>query len=404
MIEMLNERLNQIYLTFGIEEVWSRIYSLTTVLFTLFLLCVGLVALFKHFMTPLIGRLVKRTDTLWDDYLFDAKVLASFWNLVATLIFYQFMPDFSEYKVAYVIVEQGLKILIALFATRWLGAFLNKITHYTTEQEKAQHQTLIGVVQFIKLIAYFICAIIVVAFLFGKNPINLVAGLGAAATVLMLVFKDSILGLVAGIQLSANEMLKPGDWVAIEKLNIDGVIQKVSLTTVKIKNFDNTISTVPPYTLVSDSFRNWDNVFVQGARQVKRSFSIDVNTLRYLSTDELEKLLDSGLINEEDRQHSTPQVNLSLFRNYCMRFLSSHPEVHQGQSRVVRLLQSTPNGVPLELYFYLSHTEWAGFEARAALIQEQLIATMSAFGLKIFQHPTGLDVQTLMFQPKGIEQ
>lgn len=404
MIEMLNERLNLIYLTFGIEEAWSRIYSLTTVLFALFVLCVGLVALCKHFMTPLIGRLVKRTDTLWDDYLFDAKVLASFWSLVATLIFYQFMPDFSEYRMAYVIIEQGLKILIALFATRWLGAFLNKITHYTTEQEKAQHQTLIGVVQFIKLIAYFICAIIVVAFLFGKNPINLVAGLGAAATVLMLVFKDSILGLVAGIQLSANEMLKPGDWVVIEKLNIDGIVQKVSLTTVKIKNFDNTISTVPPYTLVSDSFRNWDNVFVQGARQVKRSFNIDVNSVRYLSADELEKLFDLGFINEEDKQLSTPQVNLSLFRNYCMRFLSSHPEVYQGQSRVVRLLQSTPNGVPLELYFYLSHTEWAGFEARAALIQEQLIATMSVFGLKIFQHPTGLDVQTLMSQPKGIEQ
>ena len=404
MVELFEQFVRDTYVSVGCTERSANVYALVTTLLTLLAVCSLFVMVLKRLITPIINRVVKRTETLWDDYLFDEKVLIAFWKLVGATLFYQFLPDFSQYSLGYTIVTQGLKIIITLFAVRWLGAFLNKITHYTTEQEKAQHQTLIGVVQFIKLIAYFICAIIVVAFLFGKNPLNLVAGLGAAATVLMLVFKDSILGLVAGIQLSANQMLKPGDWVAIEKLNIDGIVQKVSLTTVKIKNFDNTISTVPPYTLVSDSFRNWDNVFTSGARQVKRSFNIDVNTLRYLSTDELEKLLDSGLINEEDRQHSTPQVNLSLFRNYCMRFLSSHPEVHQGQSRVVRLLQSTPNGVPLELYFYLSHTEWAGFEARAALIQEQLIATMSVFGLKIFQHPTGLDVQTLMSQLKGIEQ
>ena len=396
MVELFEQFVRDTYVSVGCTERSADIYALVTTLLTLLAVCSLFVMVLKRLITPIINRVVKRTETLWDDYLFDEKVLIAFWKLVGATLFYQFLPDFSQYTLGYTIITQGLKIVITLFATRWLGAFLNKITHYTTEQEKAQHQTLIGVVQFIKLIAYFICAIIVVAFLFGKNPLNLVAGLGAAATVLMLVFKDSILGLVAGIQLSANQMLKPGDWVVIEKLNIDGIVQKVSLTTVKIKNFDNTISTVPPYTLVSDSFRNWDNVFTSGARQVKRSFNIDMNSVRHLTTVEMQKLHEQGMITDEEFEVGLPQVNLSLFRGYCRRMIVSNPDVNKMQTIFVRLLQSTPHGLPLELYFYLAHTEWVGYEERVALVQERLLAALPQFGLKVFQHPTGYDFQQLI--------
>jgi len=404
MIEIVRSYIADLYAHVGMSQQYTYIYSVVTIVLLLGGLCVSLYTLLHKFATPMINRLVRRTETMWDDYLFDTSVLSLLWKLVSWVIFYNFIPDFSQCEVGYTIVQQGLKIVIALYALKWFIAILDKITHYTTEQEKAQHQTLIGIVQFVKLIAYFIFAIIVVALLFGKSPLNLIAGLGAAATVLMLVFRDSILGLVAGIQLSANQMLKPGDWVAIEKLNIDGVVQKVSLTTVKIKNFDNTISTVPPYTLVSDSFRNWENVFTVGARQVKRSFYIDVNSVRHLTKGELTLLHQQGMVTDSEASATAPQVNLTLFRNHCRRLLSEHTEVNKAHWIVVRLLQSTPNGLPMELYFYLSDTAWERYENNAAILQEQIIATMPQFGLRIFQNPSGADLQNLLLGKSSVGQ
>ncbi|MGM9693466.1 MAG: mechanosensitive ion channel family protein [Alloprevotella sp.] len=377
---------------------------------TFFLLC-GLAAaltgllshLLRTFFTPFCTRWTKKTDVVWDDYLLNPPVLNATWHLLGAVIFFQLLPYcYTQAESAwYVFVEQATKIFITLCATRIVTAFLTNLAHYTTEQEASQKHALVGITQFLKLLTYCICGIIVISFIFGRNPISIIAGLGAAATVLMLVFKDTILGLVAGIQLSANRMMKPGDWVTIEKLHVNGIVEQMSLTTVKIRNFDNTISTVPPYTLVSDVFHNWTGMYDSGSRSVKRALLLDSRTIRFLSKEDVEELEKKKLVLPEDCQGATGEnggaaaetVNLALFRAYATRHLASLPVVDTDTWVLVRQLESTPQGLPLEFWFYLKETDFVRYENLASQIFEHFIAMLPHFGLRLFQAPAGDDLR-----------
>lgn len=358
--------------------------------------------LLRRFLTPAIVRWTKSTGAVWDDYLLNPPVLDAAWHLLGAVVFYHLLPycHTGPESMWYVFCAQGTKVFITLCATRIVTAFLSNIAHYTTEQEASQKHALVGITQFLKLLTYCICGIIIISFIFGRNPVSIIAGLGAAATVLMLVFKDTILGLVAGIQLSANRMMKPGDWVTIEKLGVNGIVEQMSLTTVKIRNFDNTISTVPPYTLVSDVFRNWTGMYESGARSVKRALLLDNRSIRFLTDEEVERLVHRKYLLPADRNgragtapgKSAQTVNLALLRRYASRYLSQLPAVDPKPWVLVRQLEPTPHGLPLELWFFLRETDFVRYEDQASQIFEHLIAVLPEFGLRLYQAPSGDDL------------
>lgn len=380
------------------------------------LLAIGLSWMFgavcKRFVTPVVHRLVQRTSTVWDDYLLDEKVLNALFHVLPGLIFCQCLPwcfveDGSRiYPLLYVVVERCARIYVTVTFIALFTRFLSQLVEAANHHDRFKEYHIVGVVQFAKLIAYCVGGIIIVAILFGRNPISLIAGLGAAATVLMLVFRDSILGLVAGIQLSVNRMLKPGDWVTIDKLGINGIVEKVSLTTVKVRNFDHTISTVPPYTLVSDAFQNWDGMYGKGLRRVKRALYIDVNTIRFCTDADWDALQVHDvlpLVGLSERNDRT--VNLRLFRAYAENYLKSLPEValpagdtdnkDEGYTFswvMARQLEPTSHGLPLELWFYFRETDFCRYEALAADCMEHLMAMLPVFGLRQFQSPAGSDL------------
>ena len=219
---------------------------------------------------------------------------------------------------------------------------------------------------------------------------TLLAGLGASAAVLMLVFKDSIMGLVAGIQLSANDMLRPGDWICMPKHGADGNVIDVTLTTVKVQNWDKTIITIPPYALVSDSFQNWRGMQSCGGRRIKRSIFIDMNSIKFCDEKLLQELIKRGIIKEEEGRMD--KVNLTLFREWLENWLTNHPDVNKDMIIMVRQLQPTALGLPLELYFFFNGIMWVPYEHTQSDIFEYVFAILPLFGLKVFQSPSGTDI------------
>jgi miniconductance mechanosensitive channel len=245
-----------------------------------------------------------------------------------------------------------------------------------------------------KLIVICVGTIIIISTLIDKDPVKILTGLGASAAILTLVFKDTIMGLVAGVQLTANDMLRPGDWITMPKYGADGSVLEVTLTTVKVQNWDKTISTIPPYALVNDSFQNWRGMRESGARRVKRSINIDMHTVRFCTPEELETFRKEEWMQGFEAT-GKEEVNLYVFRHYLEHYLRTHPKVNQNLTLMIRQLQPTAEGMPIELYFFSDGTEWIPYERLQAEVFDHLLATVHQFGLKVFQSPTGLDLRYL---------
>lgn len=348
---------------------------------------------FRKYATPIVLKIVEKTETKWDDYLINRPVLNATSQLFPCILVYTLLPscyDNITTSITYTIISRALQVYITICTTLFFTAFLKNLSIALAEKYEEHHLT--GISQFIRLIIICLGAIVSISLLFGCNPVRAIAGLGAAATVLMLIFKDSILGLVAGIQLSLNKMLKVGDWITIKKLDIDGNVEEISLTTVKVRNFDNTISTIPPYTLVSDAFQNWNAMVNAGARRIKRTLFIDVQSIRKLSSSEIKTLIANKLLSQEDIKNNT-DINLTLYRHYLSELLKKDKDVVQDQWILVRQLNPTPNGLPLEVWFYTNNTNFVDYEEVAASRIESIIALLSIFHLQMFQSPTSSDFQ-----------
>lgn len=347
---------------------------------------------------PLIQRIVHHTENKWDDYLLNRPVLYAASYLVPAVAFYNVLPLWfntpaTQAAISFNIVSNLSEAYITFCTMLLVTNFLKNLSIVSVEELREHH--LVGILQFLRLLTFCLGGIVMLALIFGHNPLRVIAGLGAAATVLLLVFKDSILGLVAGIQLSANHMLKVGDWITIKKSDINGVVEQVTLTTVKVRNFDNTISTIPPYTLVSDAFQNWSGMFELQGRRVKRALFIDISTVRLVEEEALERLKRRKFVTKADMDDYEKEggiTNLTLFRRYAERLLKADPNVKQEQWALVRQLDPTPTGLPLELWFYFRETNFGRFEALSAERFEKLIAVMPEFDLRCFQQPSGSDV------------
>ena len=382
---MENNLLKDLNLDTGNSELlqWAIIIAGA---FLLFYICeiIG-----KRIITPIVRRFTKTTANKWDDILLNNDTLKNLYRLVPGIIASFVLPFILKENSSVLIFCLKLcKAYVAIIGVGLLCTIFTSLYQLSHESEKTKDHTLQGVFQMLKIIVISIGAIVVVSIFFDKDPSNLLAGLGASAAILMLVFKDSILGLVAGIQLSANDMLRPGDWITMPKYDADGFVIDVTLTTVKVQNWDKTITTIPPYALVSDSFQNWRGMFNSGGRRVKRSIYIDSNSIRFCDGELKENLIKKGLIKADDDRR---QVNLTLFREWLEEWLRNHPAINQEMILLVRQLQPTAHGVPLELYFFSSDTAWISYEHLQAEIFEYLFAVLHEYGLKAFQSPAGTD-------------
>ncbi len=348
----------------------------------------------RRLIVPSIKAVVKRTNATWDDHLLSDRVLDDMCHIIPAFVANLLMPFvFTTTPLLQSFLIKLCEIYIIATTLRLVFSFSNSLYALSNEREKTKNRPLKGVFQMIKVLAVCVGLILIFSILLEKSPIDLFVGLGAAATVLMLVFKDTIVGLVAGVQLSANDMLRPGDWITMPKYGADGVVFEVNLTTVKVRNWDNTTVTVPPYTLVSDSFQNWRGMFESGGRRIKRSINIDMTSVRFCTPEEMKKYEERGLIFPEDRQEEL--TNITMLRRALMKYLKENPRVNQDLMVMVRQLQPTPQGMPLELYFFSADKQWVAYETLQADVFDYVMASVPQYGLHVFQSPMGEDVREL---------
>ena len=370
-------------------------------------------AVCRKILLRIVSHLIKRTKVTWDDVIFDRKVMVHLSRMVAPVIIYILIPvAFSQTDTPTLnfILRMCLVYIIISFIS-FVSSFMSAVYIVYSEKDQFRDRPLKGLLQTAQVVLFFIGGIIVVSVLVDKSPMFLLTGLGASAAILMLVFKDSIMGFVSGIQLSANKMLKVGDWIAMPKYNADGTVIEVTLNTVKVRNWDNTIITIPPYALVSDSFQNWRGMQESGGRRVKRSVNIDMNSVKFCTPEMLEKYRKIQLLSDyinttedvvkkynEDNSidnsvlvNGRRQTNLGVFRAYLTQYLKNLPEVNHELTCMVRQLQPTDHGIPVELYFFSAIKEWVIYEGVQADVFDHVLAIIPEFDLSVFQSPSGAD-------------
>ena len=352
--------------------------------------------LFRNLLVPALQRISRSTKATWDDHLFSDRVMRAAARLIPPVVWYVLLAAvFYDLPLLLGVLRKMCLIYLIVTVLLLINAFLDTLHEIATQHETLRNRPLKGIYQMVKLLAVCVGAILIVSILIGRDPTTILAGLGASAAIVMLIFRDSILGLVAGVQLSANDMLRPGDWITMEKYGADGYVTEVTLTTVKIQNFDKTITTIPPYALVSDSFRNWRGMRESGGRRIKRSLLIDIASVHACTPAEVEALRQKGLIAGDPESQTQPIVNLQAFRDYIRESLKRNPEIHPDLMQMVRMLQPTAEGVPVEVYCFTRSTEWVTYEAVQDDLFDRLFAVLPEFGLRAFQRPSGQDLGTL---------
>ncbi len=349
----------------------------------------------KRVITPIIRKVTSKTDSNWDDHILSDEVLRNVCRLVPPIVVSALIPYALKNEPELLsFILKLCWIYITAVGVKLICSFISSLYAISSEHEKFKDHSLKGIFQMIKLVVVCIGAIIIISALIDKDPIAIIAGLGAGTAILMLVFQDTIKGLVAGIQLMVNDMLRPGDWISMPKYGADGDVIEVTLTTVKVRNWDKTITTVPPYALVNDSFQNWRGMFDMGGRRIKRSINIDMHTVRFCTPDELAHFKQQPWM-EGFEATGQEEVNLYIFRHYMDYYIHNHPKVNKDMIMLVRQLQPTAQGMPIEMYFFSADTAWINYERLQAEVFDHILATLHKFDLKVFQSPTGLDLQKL---------
>ncbi len=389
----------------------------------------------RRLLVPIIMKVTDKTEVTWDDVLFNKKVLTSACHIVPAVVIWSLMPlVYLEYPIFKEILERATGIYIVVMSVRTALVFIGSFKGLESSEERrssAQQyfHTFCGVLRILML---FVAGVVVVAILLGKNPLTLFAGLGATSAVLMLVFKDTILGLAAGVRLTSNDMLHKGDWITVKSVDANGIVEEMSLTTVKVRNFDNTIVTISPATLVNGSFQNWIGMQKSGGRRVQRKVYFDFRSIRLVDEElkarllekhfatedsfkpkeslqkmlakaevenehqaEMENEQNAGLGNAGQHEHQAladlknpsalAPTNLLLYRKYMEKYLRERPEVNTEMTLMVRQLEATQCGLPMEFYFFVKDKVWVNYEHILAEIMEHAYALSAEFGLKIYQ-------------------
>lgn len=411
MRDFLGHQLLSWLESFGIASYFAIILQSLIVFIIIVILAVISDFIARKLILSLISKMVKKTKNEWDDILLKRNVF----NKLS-----HFAPAILVYMSAGVINHQGLSdfvvgashVYMICLVIVLLDNFLSALIDIYQTMPMSKNRPIKGFVQVVKIFFYAMGVISIMALLFDKNPLSIIAGMGAFAAVLILVFKDTILGFVASVQLSVNQMVNVGDWISMPSKNTDGTVLDISLNTVKIQNWDKTISTIPTYSLVSESFSNWKGMEESGGRRIKRHFCIDMKSVHFLSEEEIlefEKIdLISNYIKTKKAEiaklnknvntlvNQRRLTNVGTFRIYLEEYLKQNVNINTEMTFLVRQLQASEKGLPIEIYVFSKDIEWANYEAIQSDIFDHIFAVLPEMGLSVFQNPTGDDFHKLV--------
>jgi miniconductance mechanosensitive channel len=411
------DKLDKLLLSTGMHEGMEA--AIRTVIVAIIILAVAILAdiITRRIIIAGIRRIVLKSKTQLDDILIERRVFHKIAHIVPGLLIYFTVGFiFLNYPVLGNVIGRLTLIYIIIVLLLSIDSFINALHQIYLSLPVSEGRPIKGYVQVVKIIIYFVAIILIIASLMKESPNKLLTGLGALAAVLMFVFKDTILGFVASIQLSANKMVVPGDWISMPSRNADGTVLDISLHTVKVQNWDKTIATIPTYALVSESFQNWKGMEESGGRRIKRSINIDMNSVRFVDNEMAEKFKKIQLLKDyvESREkeileyneknkidgsilvNGRRMTNLGTFRKYIEAYLRQHPKIHNDMTFLVRQLQPDEKGLPLEIYVFSNDQAWANYEAIQADIFEHILAVIPEFELKVFQNPSGKDFQNIV--------
>jgi miniconductance mechanosensitive channel len=399
-----------VFIERGMNRIYAEYMSGGILIILIFILCVIINLIVRKFILKLLTRYIENSKYRWDNIMLKRRVFHRLAHIVPAIIVYNFAPAFKYYTV---VIHRAVLAYIFLIITFILDALLDAFNDIYKSYPISKSRPIKGLIQIVKIVLYIIVGIITIANLMGERPIALLSGIGALTAVISLVFKDSILGFVAGIQFTSNNMLRIGDWIEMPKYGADGEVIEVTLNTVKVQNFDKTIVTIPAYTLVSDSFKNWRGMQESGGRRIKRPVYIDTASIKFCNQEMIEKFkkihyLTDYITEKEEELKKYNEVNsleddllingrhltnIGTFRTYIQNYVSDYPGIHRGMNRVVRQLQPNEYGLPLEIYAFTESTDWVNYEKIQADIFDHILAVAGEFELRVFQNPTGYDLR-----------
>ena len=401
---------NDLFTDFGISHKLVGYLSTATLTLIMIVLCILAYYLTKTITLKLAPRYIKRTKHKLDDILIEKKFFHRVAQLIPAMVIYLFIPLYSgEGKFIRKIASTYLIFIITLL----IISILDVINEIYKKYEISKTRPITGLLQVVKVIIYIVSAILLVANLINEQPLALLGGIGALSAVFSLVFKDPILGFVAGIQLTSTDMLRIGDWIGVPKYDAEGTVVEISLTTIKLEAFDKTTITIPNYTLIIDSFKNWRGMQDSGGRRIKRSIFVDVNSIKFCTKEMIHKYkkiyhLEDYMnqkeleiaehnknlgVSEELAINGRQLTNIGVFRIYIQNYLENHPKLHKDMIQMVRQLSPADKGIPLEIYAFTNTTNWVEYENIQSDIFDHILAIASEFDLRIFQNITGYDLK-----------
>ena len=420
---LLGDLRDFIQKSFGLDAYYAGLIGRLVIIAGVLVISVGVFIIAKRILLRGLRALASRTRTQWDDIILQAKVFDRLAYLAPGLIVYvgasYMFPDQISLERFTQRVALAFMILIgSVVADALVDGFVKIYRIF----DSARQRPIRSFGQLLKIVIYLVSAILILAVLLDRDPWNFIASLGFMTGLVMLVFKDAILGFVGSIQLTANKMVRVGDWIEMPAYGADGDVIEISLSTVKVQNWDKTVSTIPTYALVTNSFKNWRGMSESGGRRIKRSVHIDMNSVRFCDDEMIERFGEFELVRDyvEERRKEVEEfnreksvdtsvmvngrrlTNLGTFRRYVLAYLKNHDKIHAKMTLLVRQLQPTQHGIPIEIYCFSNDQAWANYESIQADIFDHILAVIPEFGLRVFQSPSGGDVQSVVGEIREI--
>jgi len=400
----------------GVEETSAMYLKLLILLFVLFIFSYVTNLIVKKILIRSIRSVIKKTKTVWDDALVENKVFITLSHIAPAVVIYLATPYiFEDFSGAIPYILRLVNAYISIVLIIVIINFLNTLKYYFENTKLFKDIPLDSYFQLVKIAIYIIGGIIILSFLLNKSPLYFFSALGAMTVVLLLIFKDTLMGFVASIQLSANDMIQIGDWVSMPKYGADGDVIEMNLTTIKIQNWDKTITTIPTYAFISESFKNWRGMSESGGRRIKRSLNIKISSIKFCTLEMLERFKKFQLIKDyiEEKSNKIEEynkenkidksylingrhlTNIGIFRVYIEAYVKINPDINLNMTCMVRQLLPTEKGLPIEIYTFSNRQEWVAYEGIMSDMFDHLIAAVPEFELEVFQNPTGTDFRKL---------
>lgn len=400
----------------GVQENSAMYLKLVILLFILFILSYVTNLIVKKIFIRSIRSVIKKTKTVWDDALVENKVFTTLSHIAPAVVIYLATPYiFEDFSGAIPYILRVVNAYISIVLIIVIINFLNTLKYYFENTKLFKNNPLDSYFQLVKISIYIIGGIIILSFLLNKSPLYFFSALGAMTVVLLLIFKDTLMGFVASIQLSANDMIHIGDWVSMPKYGADGDVIEMNLTTIKIQNWDKTITTIPTYAFISESFKNWRGMSESGGRRIKRSLNIKISSIKFCTLEMLERFKKFQLIKDyiEEKNNKIEEynkenkidksylingrhlTNIGIFRVYAEAYVKNNPDINLNMTCMVRQLLPTEKGLPIEIYTFSNRQEWVTYEGIMSDMFDHLIAAVPEFELEVFQNPTGTDFRKL---------